>query len=85
MSNVLDHETQQQILGLGRVGWSVWWIPKATGVDRATVPSYVRAAGIAVRGRGRQAGEHGSRSARAAHASSTLWVLLMETPRDDAR
>jgi transposase len=53
MSNVLDHEKQQQILGLGRVGWPVRRIAATTGVDRATVRSYLRAAGIPVRGRGR--------------------------------
>jgi hypothetical protein len=34
MSNVLDHEKQQPILGLGRLGWPVRWIAEATGVDR---------------------------------------------------
>jgi hypothetical protein len=40
MSNVLDHEKQQQILGLGRVGWPVRRIAAATGVDRFTVGGY---------------------------------------------
>jgi transposase len=53
MSNVLDHEQQQQILGLGRVGWTVRRIATVTGVDRLTVRGYLRAAGIPVRGRGR--------------------------------
>jgi transposase len=53
MSNVLDEQKQQQILGLGRVGWTVRRIAKATGVDRATVRGYLRAAEIPVRGRGR--------------------------------
>lgn len=53
MSNVLDHEKQQQILGLGRLGWTVRRIAEATGVDRATAGGYLRAAGIPVRGRGR--------------------------------
>jgi transposase len=53
MSNVLDHEKQQQVLGLGRLGWTVRRIAEATGVDRATAGGYLRAAGIPVRGRGR--------------------------------
>jgi hypothetical protein len=53
MSNVLDHEKRQQILGLGRLGWTVRRIAEATGVDRATAGVYLRAAGIPVRGRGR--------------------------------
>jgi transposase len=49
----LDEQKQQEVLGLGRVGWTVRRIAKATGVDRATVRSYLRAAGIPIRGRGR--------------------------------
>ena len=44
MSNVLDHEQQQQILALGRLGWTVSRIATATGVRRETVTRYVRAA-----------------------------------------
>ena len=53
MSNVLDDEKQQQILALGRVGWTLRRIEAATGVRRETAGGYLRAAGLAVRGRGR--------------------------------
>jgi len=53
MSNVLDQSTQQQILALGRLGWTLSRIQTATGVRRETVSGYLKAAGIAVRGRGR--------------------------------
>jgi transposase len=53
MSNVLDHSKQQQILTLGRLGWTLLRIQETTGVRRETVSGYLRAAGIAVRGRGR--------------------------------
>lgn len=53
MSNVLDEQKQQQIRGLGLVGWTVRRIARTTGVDRVTVRSYLRAAGIPIRGRGR--------------------------------
>jgi transposase len=66
MSNVLDHEKQQQVIGLGRVGWPVRRIAAATGVDRATVGGYLRAAGIPVRGRGRP----GERAAKPAIATA---------------
>ena len=49
MSNVLDHQKHQQVLGLGRLGWPVRRIAEATGVDRATAGGYLRAAGILVR------------------------------------
>ena len=53
MSNVLDDEKQQQILSLGRLGWSLRRIEQATNVRRETASAYLKAAGIPVRGRGR--------------------------------
>ena len=52
MSNVLDETKQQQVLALGRLGWSLRRIEAATGVRRETVSGYLKAAGIAVRGAG---------------------------------
>jgi len=52
MSNVLDETKQQQVIALGRLGWSLRRIEGATGVRRETVSGYLKAAGIAVRGRG---------------------------------
>ena len=56
MSNVLDHEKQQQIRVLGRLGWSLRRIEQATGIRRETVSAYLKAAGIPVRGRGGRPG-----------------------------
>lgn len=53
MSNVLEQHTQEQVLALGRLGWTLSRIGEATGVHRVTVGAYLRAAGIPVRGRGR--------------------------------
>ena len=53
MGNVLDNEKQQEVLALGRVGWTLSRIAAATGVHRVTAGGYLRAAGIPVRGRGR--------------------------------
>ena len=53
MSNVLDDEKQQQILSLGRLGWTLRRIEEATLVRRETASAYLKAAGIPVRGRGR--------------------------------
>ena len=53
MSNVLDDEKQQQILSLGRLGWTLRRIEEATAVRRETASGYLKAAGISVRGRGR--------------------------------
>ena len=49
MSNVLSEEKKQQVIALGRLGWSLRRIEKATGVRRETVAAYLKAAGIAVR------------------------------------
>src|SRR5829696_3393317 len=54
MSNVLDNDTQQQILALGRLGWSLRRIEQALAVRRETISGYLKAAGIAVHGRGRR-------------------------------
>jgi transposase len=53
MSNVLGHIEQQQILALGRLGWTLSRIQETTGVRRETISGYLKAAGIPVRGRGR--------------------------------
>src|SRR3954465_7169477 len=53
MSNVLDNDTQQQSRGRGRLGWTLSRIQEATGIRRETVSGYLKAAGIAVRSRGR--------------------------------
>lgn len=52
MSNALDENEQQQICALGRLGWPLLRIQRATGVRRETVSGYLKAAGIPVRGRG---------------------------------
>src|SRR5438067_12562927 len=58
MANVLNEEKKQQVLALGRLGWSLRRIQQATGIRRETAGVYLKAAGIAVRppsGWGRQA------------------------------
>ena len=69
MSYVLDHQKQQQVLGLGRLGWPVRRIAEATGVDRATARGYLVAAGISVRARGRP-GERAAKPAISAEVST---------------
>ena len=74
MSYVLDEQKQQQILGLGRVGWPVRRIAAATGVDRATVRGYLRAAGIPIRRRGRP-GEGAAKPAISGEVSTDALIL----------
>ena len=57
MSNVLSEEKKQQVIALGRLGWSLRRIQQATHIRRETAARYLKAAGIAVRpprGWGRQ-------------------------------
>jgi len=52
MSNVLGDHRQQQVIALGRLGWSLRRIEATTGVRRETASAYLNAAGVPVRGRG---------------------------------
>jgi transposase len=49
MANVLNEEKKQQVLALGRLGWSLRRIQQATRIRRETASVYLKAAGIAVR------------------------------------
>ena len=52
MSNVLNEQKKQQIIALGRLGWSLRRIQKATGIRRETVAAYLRDSGVAIRSPG---------------------------------
>ena len=52
MANVLTEEKKQQVLALGRLGWSLRQIQRATRIRRETASQYLKAAGIAVRSPG---------------------------------
>lgn len=47
MGNVLDPDKQQQVVALGRLGWSLRRIEAATGVRRETASGYLKVAGVA--------------------------------------
>ena len=49
MANVLSAEKRQQVIALGRLGWSLRRIEEATGVRRETASAYLRVAGVVVR------------------------------------
>ena len=54
MVNVLSDEKKQQVVTLGRMGWSLRRIEKALQVRRETAGAYLKAAGVAVGGPGRR-------------------------------
>ena len=47
--NVLTEEKKQQVIALGRLGWSLRRIQQATRIRRETAATYLKAAGIPVR------------------------------------
>ena len=63
----MSEEKKQQIIGLGRLGWTLRRIENATGVRRETAANYLRAAGIPVRAPGRW----GRSEAKPANEAST--------------
>jgi transposase len=48
MANVLKDEKKQQIIALGRLGWSLRKIEEATRVRRETISVYLRGAGVEI-------------------------------------
>src|SRR5208283_3328222 len=66
MANVLSDDKKQQVLALGRLGWSLRRIQEATGVRRETASTYLKTAGIPVR----PVGGWGRRSALPGSAKS---------------
>jgi hypothetical protein len=54
MSNVLNEQEKQQVIALGRLGWSLRRIQQRTGVRRETASTYLKAAGIPVQPPGRR-------------------------------
>jgi transposase len=47
--NVLTEEKKQQVIALGRLGWSLRRIQQATRIRRETAATYLKAAGVPVR------------------------------------
>jgi transposase len=77
VSNVLNEEQKQQVIALGRLGWSLRRIERETTVRRETVSAYLKEAGVALRPpRGRRI--------RAKPASRTGAVTPDSTPAKPA-
>ena len=53
MTNFLSDDKRQEVLALGRLGWTLRRIEQATGVRRETASGYLKAAGLGVRPPGR--------------------------------
>ena len=48
MGNVLSNDKKQQVIALGKLGWSLRRIEEATGVRRETASAYLKTAGVVV-------------------------------------
>ena len=85
----MSDDKKQQVLALGRLGWSLRRIEQATAVRRETASAYLRAAGIAVRGRGGRPGVWPSKPATTAGVSTDSWpskpAILGEVSTDPGR
>ena len=79
MGNVLEKAKQEQVVALGRLGWSLRRIEAATGVRRETAGGYLRSAGIALRTPGGW-----GRKPPAKSASSVTSDLVGEEPANPA-
>ena len=53
MTNILSDDNRQEVLALGRLGWTLRRIERATGVRRETAGAYLKAARLVVRPPGR--------------------------------
>jgi transposase len=75
----LSEEKKQQVIALGRLGWSLRRIQRATGVRRETAASYLKAAGVGFRPPGRW-----GRQARSAKpANEVITDFTTAKPPDD--
>jgi transposase len=83
MANVLGREKREQILALGRLGWTLRRIEAETGVRRETASAYLRAAGIAIRPP-RQWGKAPPKPAKETSTDSGPAKAAMETSTDAA-
>jgi transposase len=54
MANVLSETKRQQVIALGRLGWTLRRIEQAVEVRRETASAYLKAAGIPIRGERRR-------------------------------
>ncbi len=81
MSNVLHESKQQQVVALGRLGWSLRCIEAATGARGETISGYLTAAGVPVRRRGGAA----ARRAGGAEAAPKIWPPRAQCPPNGAR
>jgi transposase len=73
MANVVGNEKREQILALGRLGWSLRRIEAETGIRRETASAYLKAAGLDVRSPGRWGRASPSKPAKQTLTDPPAW------------
>ena len=76
MGNVLSETKRQQVIALGRLGWSLRRIEQETGVRRETAGGYLKAAGILIGRPGGAKGRHTAKPATVTTDSGTEITAL---------
>ncbi len=77
MGNVLSEAKRQQVIALGRLGWSLRRIEQETGVRRETAGGYLKAAGIAIARPGGWKRKPGSKPATRVTTDSSTEILFL--------
>src|SRR5579859_2467737 len=92
MSNVLSQEKQQQVIALGRLGWTLRKIQQTTGVRRETASRYLKEAGVAIRpprrwGRGAPAPSSRAPDSKPANENEVITDFggVLQAPRPSGR
>jgi transposase len=88
MSNVLSEQAKQQVIALGRLGWSLRRIQQETGVRRETASVYLKAAGIPIPPPGRRKQQQAAKPAIPVTTDSELAkpaICELATDSDPAR
>ena len=80
MGNVLSETKRQQVIALGRLGWSLRRIEQETGVRRETAGGYLKAAGIAVGRPGGWKRKPGPKPAMQVTTDSSAEILSFSKP-----
>ena len=80
MGNVLSETKRQQVIALGRLGWSLRRIEQETGVRRETAGGYLKAAGIAVGRPGGWKRKPGAKPAMQVTTDSSAEILSFSKP-----
>jgi transposase len=71
MGNVLSEQEKQQVIALGRLGWSLRRIQQEVGVRRETASTYLKAEGVPVQSPGRRRQRPAAKPAIAANQVTT--------------